>query len=265
MADVHTWNIEVVAGNATIISIAKPDVFTPNVEFRIIPTLRNDGTSDTLFVKLINVDTGVVLDEQEIVVSAGRNWTPYLDVTLTQTTDFHGNIEVGHTENGVKIVDDSELVTIPVYSPPPPPLGAIGCISPQSTYYTGPFNPGAEEYIMSVLYGNRDDAGEGIIHYNLYEHPNTPSENLLQANQRTMYPGQTETWYQLWTIPNISGPWPLGIKVWGDGETEPTWALGARTGQAVMWNQQFEISNWIIPVAVVGGLLLGGYFLCRKR
>ena len=89
---------ETMEGEATIVSITKPDSFTPGVQFYIRPLITNVGGGDTLFVTLTNIDTGAVLDEQEIYVSSGRNWTPYMYVTLTQTTDFHGLLEVGHIE-----------------------------------------------------------------------------------------------------------------------------------------------------------------------
>lgn len=87
-------------GEATIVSISKPETFTPNVEFRIRPTFTNVGDAgDTLFLKLTNRDTGAVLGEQEIYVSAGRNWVPSIYITLTQKTDFHWLMEAGHVED----------------------------------------------------------------------------------------------------------------------------------------------------------------------
>lgn len=88
-------------GYATIVSIATPSTFTPGVQFRIRPTIRNDGAGDTLFVELTNTDTGAVFkpDPPEVYVSSGRNWVPSIWVTLTQTTDFHWLMEAGHVED----------------------------------------------------------------------------------------------------------------------------------------------------------------------
>jgi len=88
-------------GKATIVSIYKPDKFTPGVEFHIKPKVINDGESDTLFMGLTDTDTGKVLKDPDIYTfytSKGTIWEQDWLVTLDKTTDFHGLIEVGHVE-----------------------------------------------------------------------------------------------------------------------------------------------------------------------
>jgi len=88
-------------GKALIISVAIPSSFTPGKSFRISPKVKNDGESDTLFMGLTNTDTGEVLKDPNIYTfhtASGGIWTQDWDITLTQTTDFHGRIDVGHVK-----------------------------------------------------------------------------------------------------------------------------------------------------------------------
>jgi len=85
-------------GNATIISITKPSTFTPGESFNVTTKLRNDGGSDSLFVQLIDKDTGSILKYHSATVASGAILSHTMSITLTQTTDFHGKIEVGHIE-----------------------------------------------------------------------------------------------------------------------------------------------------------------------
>jgi len=88
-------------GKATIVDMYKPSSFTPNVSFHIKPKVRNDGASDTLFMGLTNTDTGKVLKDPNLYqfyTPSGNRWEQDWIVTLVQTTDFHGKVEVGHVK-----------------------------------------------------------------------------------------------------------------------------------------------------------------------
>jgi len=88
-------------GMADIITVNAPEFFVPGEPFFINVTIMNVGSfDDVLFIRLTDVDTGTILGESEISVPAGER-APYvpLGVTLTQTTDFHGLVEVGHSED----------------------------------------------------------------------------------------------------------------------------------------------------------------------
>jgi len=91
-----------------------------------------------------------------------------------------------------------------------------------STYYTGPFAPGEFQIVANVLIKNIGTMG-GILNYNLYQYPGTPQESIVVPNQYYFNAGQQLNVGFNATIPNIPGQiWPLGIKVWGEGETEPS-------------------------------------------
>jgi len=85
-------------GSATIISIYKSSTFTPGESFQVKPKVRNDGDDDTLFVRLINTDTGSTLKESTHYTSSGATWEQSWTVIITQETDFHGRVEAGHEE-----------------------------------------------------------------------------------------------------------------------------------------------------------------------
>jgi len=88
-------------GKATIVEIKKPDNFTPGVQFRISPKVKNDGESDTLFMGLYDADTGECLKDPNIYTfytSKGTYWIQDWDIILDKTTDFHGTVKVGHVK-----------------------------------------------------------------------------------------------------------------------------------------------------------------------
>jgi len=85
-------------GSAEIRTVNAPASFVPDVPFYVNVTIKNIGSfDDDLFVRITNSDTGAVLCESSISVAAGTV-APYVacELTLSQTTDFHGLVEVGH-------------------------------------------------------------------------------------------------------------------------------------------------------------------------
>ncbi|GAH67916.1 unnamed protein product [marine sediment metagenome] len=85
-------------GKATIISITAPATFTSGVPFTIKPKIRNDGGDDKLYLRIIDKDTNTELKHGYITLAAGKEYVPTWSITLTQTTDFHGELEAGHVE-----------------------------------------------------------------------------------------------------------------------------------------------------------------------
>jgi len=87
-------------GKARITEVTAPSEFTPDVPFYVKVRLVNDGGDDKLFFRLINSDTGTILREiiNPFITITGGGWTISSKITLTQTTDFHGRAEAGHTE-----------------------------------------------------------------------------------------------------------------------------------------------------------------------
>ena len=87
-------------GLAVIVEVVTPSEFVPDVSLQISVTVRNDGEDDHLSVKLTNTDTGTVLIDytNPSVTPSGLTWVYTMTITLTQETDFHGLVEVGHVE-----------------------------------------------------------------------------------------------------------------------------------------------------------------------
>jgi len=108
-------------------------------------------------------------------------------------------------------------------------------IESQSTFYTGPFAPGSIE-TLAILAVKNIGTKAGRLHYYMYEYPGTPNENLIASNSYTpVNPGATHMFPAI-TLPvsNTIGTWPLGVKVWGESENEPSWGT--------MRTKQFNIN-----------------------
>lgn len=85
-------------GKAVIVMVYKPPNFIPNKAFGMSVRAENEGGSDLMFARITNIDTGEIIVERVIFVLGGNGWDCPCFVTLTQTTDFHGRVEVGHVE-----------------------------------------------------------------------------------------------------------------------------------------------------------------------
>jgi len=112
-----------------------------------------------------------------------------------------------------------------------------------STFYNGPFNPG--QTIVKLMDCRVKNTGtqQGMIYCRLYEYPNTTNQNLIMSRNFSLNPGQELTWDAFTgdsgvpPIPNDpGGTWPLGVKVWGEGEDEPSWGT--------MKTKQFNVRNF---------------------
>jgi len=126
-----------------------------------------------------------------------------------------------------------------------------------STFYTGPFNPGEFQRVANVLIKNIGTMG-GNLHYNLYQYPGTPQESIVVTNQGYFNAGQQLSVDFNATIPNLPGQtWPLGIKVWSDTETEPSWTLG---GIAI----EEPLPPYILPAVALAGLIIFSFWIIKK-
>jgi hypothetical protein len=82
--------------------------------------------------------------------------------------------------------------------------------------------PGILTIVGSGSFKNYN-AEPGYINFRLVDHPNTTSENTLYLDFLDIGAFETKTIGFNANSPSIPGQWPLGLKVWGDGESEPTW------------------------------------------
>jgi hypothetical protein len=84
-------------GKGAIVSVTAPSSFTPGDTVDLIIRIINNGGTDDMFIRVKNKDTGAVIaDRKTVKVAAGGSdvWVP--SIKITQTTDFHGTVEVGH-------------------------------------------------------------------------------------------------------------------------------------------------------------------------
>lgn len=110
----------------------------------------------------------------------------------------------------------------------------IGVIHFSTEYYTGPFDPGSNAIVVDLKVENTGDE-DGFIYWKLFEFPNSSQEQLLDNDQIFCASGSAYCNYGpiMITIPTGLTSYPLGIKVWGEDETEPAWgAMGT-----FMWGQ----------------------------
>lgn len=97
--DTQDFDIPVTGeGKAIILEVIAPSNFTPDVAFDISVEIYNEGWSDYMFISIKDRYTGELVAEKEVWVAKGNGWLWIAPVTLTQTTDFYGRVEVGHVE-----------------------------------------------------------------------------------------------------------------------------------------------------------------------
>lgn len=83
-------------GKADIVSVSVPSSFTPGVAFNVVVFIKNIGYTDDLFITFTDTDTGRLIAEVILRLAGGATEDWGINMTLTQTTDFHGKIEAGH-------------------------------------------------------------------------------------------------------------------------------------------------------------------------
>jgi len=83
-------------GIANILFVTVPDTFRPGVEFEVEIQVKNNGFGDDIFARLTNTGTGDILEERYVEIGGNGTRTFTFPITLSQTTDFYGLVEVGH-------------------------------------------------------------------------------------------------------------------------------------------------------------------------
>jgi len=83
-------------GKAAFVSVTYPNRFTPNVPFNLVVKIMNTGGEDWIFARLINRDTGATVKDDRKFLAAGSTETWNWTITLSQETDFHAGLEIGH-------------------------------------------------------------------------------------------------------------------------------------------------------------------------
>jgi len=143
----------------------------------------------------------------------------------------------------------------------------IGVIDAATVYYSGPFEPGQEYVSVADLYVKNTGTMAGKIWIKLYEYPGEANEGVVTGPMYTtpdVQPGETRPVLFYVSTPSTPGAWPLGLKVWGDDESEPSWSLGLQNGQAHIFGLNGELPPWVIPAVALGGLLGICYLITKK-
>lgn len=110
----------------------------------------------------------------------------------------------------------------------------IGNIHPSSLFFTGPFAPGSTETVMYLAVENTGDT-DGNIFWRLYEYPGDAMEQLIDYGVISCAVGAAPCIVGNInaTMPSGITTYPLGVKVWGEDESEPSWGqMGT-----FMWGQ----------------------------
>lgn len=103
-------------------------------------------------------------------------------------------------------------------------------IENQSTFYTGPFQPGELVVLAEVAVKNIGDAMEHIYGQPFF-YPGEPNETGgTKSLKYDIAPGETWIYHPVVIIPSDpTNPLPVGIKVWCENESEPDWnSLGTK-------------------------------------
>ena len=127
-----------------------------------------------------------------------------------------------------------------------------------STWETGPVSPGAPISPACYVMIKNIGTGSGTVFAAFYEYPGTAGERQLDAaSWQDMLPGEEHAVNFHATAPSTPGSYPLGVKVWGDAEPEPSFGMGFSAGK-------FEIPSFVLPVIALAGLLGLGFYLTKK-
>lgn len=95
-------------------------------------------------------------------------------------------------------------------------------IEPTSEFFTGPFVAGTIQLVCNVHVKNHGTVASSV-QIELWEYPGSSPQNRVGYwSIPSLAPGETIIRGFEVTIPPDT-PWPLGVKVWGGGETEPSW------------------------------------------
>jgi len=86
----------------------------------------------------------------------------------------------------------------------------------------GPFTLGQQDaYVIS---GELKNTGpSGFYYHKIVQNPGTPQENLLDINGNDLAAGQGMGFGHSLNMPTVAGIYTLGSKIWGDGQSEPSW------------------------------------------
>lgn len=86
----------------------------------------------------------------------------------------------------------------------------------------GPFALGQQDVL--IVGGELKNTGpSGFYYFKFVQNPGTPQENLLYLYGKDLDAGQGMGFGHNLDMPTVAGIYTLGLKIWGDGQNEPSW------------------------------------------
>lgn len=122
---------------------------------------------------------------------------------------------------------------------------------------TGPFAPGEFVVLANIVVKNTGSQ-TGSIYGQSFFYPGQSNEiKNTKTTKTNIQPGQTWEYNPVASIPaGASGIVPVGVKVWGETENEPSWSL--------LGIVNVEEGAYILPVVAIFGLLGLGAWVISK-
>jgi hypothetical protein len=260
MSDTHIWNVEVLAPTSGSVSFVEATA--------VIGDLIH---ADFSWDNAVYHPTGAVYATMYLYDPNNNVVDSYIEeavYTGTHQLSALANIQ-GDWKAEIKIWDGDEWLTLTdILHVSGPDIR----IEPASEFFNGPFIAETMQTVCNVVVKNYGDLGDQV-HINLYEYPNTASENLVGSwyTGANVEPGITiERGFDLLIPGTHAYTWPLGVKVYGNLEAVPSWGglgtaiFGIRKEEKVGLPSA-EIPSWVIPAAGVAGLLGFIYLATRSR
>lgn len=124
------------------------------------------------------------------------------------------------------------------------------------TWYKGPFTPGELVTLATITIRNDGNTTGDLTGQPFFYPGETNEQPLTKSTKLDIVPGETWRYNPAATIPIDAPPGgilPVGVKVWGETETEPTWSLGAG---------RLELPSCIVPITIIGCLAVA-YLVSR--
>lgn len=220
MSDVFTWDVSVIAPTSGSVAFQEHDV---NIGTTIYADFTwsnaSPGAAGYAFMEITDPNGAAVTVWLELSASTG-------DKTLSYVADMPGTwkaeLKIWAGFEWMTLID-TMLVS-----------GPYIVIDPASMFSTGPFIAQTMQVICDI-HARNDGNAAAQVHIGLYAYPGTASESQIGYlfTGADVAPGGTvQQVFELIVPGEHAHTWPLGVKVWGAGEVEPSFGVGGTVGKA---------------------------------
>ena len=221
-----------------------PNPVEYNGNFTAIVAAKNIGNVSGYFMVTLETDTHGVLtsDVTELIPGdtmmfqgdfGGITQSTYCNATLWWLDNYILNIESISLNSRDQILHDEEQIFVSVASQDT--IGEINFTA--SIFYTGPFHNEEKGRKIAIVKIKNIGTHTGVTHIKLFEYLDSPDENPIFSKNVLLNPDEeyiSSVWIDISDGPE-EGLWPLGLKVWGETESEPTWE---QINNTYSWNIQ---------------------------